>query len=333
MQTSPCTPADNSNLGVSLAFPFWWGSKLTVKLLATSLVRVIIIQKRQGVIILAEFRISTGLDLHVFPREDMLEFIRQGLLVHKSIGFHAVDVSYRLLSGFGEDVVGGIEKVKAMAEEVGVSMELGHLPFGMNPYAPVEIFNQRVHDSIDAMAMLGIHYAVMHPNTLTERLIQFDCQARYDSVMEHLSPFVEHANRVGLNIVIENMRLVHENYAVHRYCGDPEELCKIADALGVGICWDTGHAHINGIKQSEALAYIGSRLKMLHLNDNFGEDDIHLAPFMGTIDWADVMKGLKTVGYNGILNFELKAPGNTPEIRRAFGEYVYTAAQELMRMM
>ena len=285
---------------------------------------------------MAAFRLSTGLNLHAFPRDNTLEFIRQGLLTLKSIGFDAVDFSFRLLDGFGEDVAGGVEETKAMAEEIGIAIELGHLPFGVNPNAPADsiaLFNQRVHDAIDAMALLGIRYAVVHPNTVTERLIRFDRQARYDAVMEHLDPFVAHANRVGLNIVVENMRIVHENYAVHRYCGDPEELCRIVDALGVGICWDTGHAHINGIKQSEALAYIGSRLKALHLNNNYGEDDIHLAPFMGTIDWADVMKGLQAVGYQGLLNFELKVPGNTAGLRRAFGEYVYAAAQDLMQMI
>ena len=103
--------------------------------------------------------------------------------------------------------------------------------------------------------------------------------------------------------------------------------------MGIGICWDTGHAHINGIKQSEALKYIGSRLKTLHLNDNFGEDDIHLAPFMGTIDWADVMQGLGAIGYDGLLNFEPRTCGKTAELRKAYGEYMFTAAQDLMQMI
>ena len=285
---------------------------------------------------MAEFRTSIGLNFFAYPRDNMLEFIRQGLLTYKSIGFDTVDFMFRLFDGFGDDVAGGVEKTKAMAEEIGIPIELGHLPFGVNPNAPADniaFFNQRVHNCIDAMAQLGVSYAVVHPNTLTERLIKMDRQACYDSVMNHLSPFVEHANRVGLPIVVENMRIVHENYAVHRYCGNPEELCKVADALGVGICWDTGHAHINGIKQSEAIEYIGSRLKMLHLNDNFGEDDVHIAPFTGTIDWADVMKGLKNIGYNGVLNFELKAPKISSEVHRAFGEYVYSAAQELMKLI
>lgn len=284
---------------------------------------------------MGKYRVSTGLNLHGRPGEDIFGYIRQGLMMHRRIGFDAVDFSHELLQGFGADVLAGAEKTRAIAEETGVAIELGHLPYGVHPDAPaeeMERFCQRVHAAIDAMAVLGVRHAVVHPNTVTEREIRFSRQARYDAVMAHLTPFVEHARRVGLDIVVENMRLVHENYAVHRYCGSPEELCRVVDALGVGVCWDTGHAHINGLKQSEALQYVGARLRMVHLNDNYGEDDIHLAPFMGSIDWADVMQGLKAVGFGGLLNFELRVPGHTPETRRAFGEYVYAAAQDLMRM-
>lgn len=284
----------------------------------------------------SKMKISTGLNLHVCSRDNMVEYIRQGLQVHRSIGFDAVDFSHELLEGIGGDVAAFAEQVRAVAAETGVDVGVGHLPYGLSANASPEgvaAFNRRVHDAIDAMALLGIRYAVVHPNTWTERAIQFDHQARYDAVMRHLSPFVEHAGRVGLGILVENMREVHQSCAVHRYCGTPEELCRLADALGAGVCWDTGHGHINGLRQSEALQYVGSRLKLVHLNDNYGEDDIHLAPFMGTIDWADVMRGLRAVKYDGPLNFELRAPGNTPEVRRAFGMYVYAAAQDLLGMM
>jgi len=281
---------------------------------------------------MTKLRTSSSLNLHIYPKDDVFEYIRQGLLYHKRIGFDAADFPFRLIPLFGDDKAAAIDKVKNIANEVGVQFELCHLPFGVKiGGTPEEIapFNESVHTAIDAMAQLGVGYAVLHPNTTSIKRIKFDRQEQYDSVMSHLSPFVEHANKVGLNIVVENMRVVNQNYTIHRYCGDPDELCTIADALGVGICWDTGHAHINGLKQAESLAYIGSRLKMLHINDNFGEDDIHIAPFTGTIDWADTMKGLKNIGFNGLLNYEIKAPGNTPEIREAFGKYLYTAVQEL----
>lgn len=201
------------------------------------------------------------------------------------------------------------------------------------PGGQLEAFNKSVHKAIDAAKLLGVDYAVLHPNTTTVPLAEFDAQAHYDGVMAHLAPFAEHAQRIGLSLCVENMRLVHESYPIHRYCGDPEELCAIADALGIGVCWDTGHAHINCLKQSEALSYVGSRLKMLHINDNFGGDDIHLAPFMGTVDWPDVMQGLRAIGYRGLLNYEISTAGLPACTRASFGAYLRSAAEQLRELM
>lgn len=93
---------------------------------------------------------------------------------------------------------------------------------------------------------------------------------------------------------------------------------------------DFGHAHINGLKQSEALAYVGSRLKVLHVNDNFAGDDIHLPPFVGKVDWQDAMQGLSEVGFKGLLNYEISTAGKPAGVREAFTKYLIDAAKELM---
>lgn len=148
--------------------------------------------------------------------------------------------------------------------------------------------------------------------------------------MSHLAPFAEHAAKVGLNIVVENMRVVHENYPVHRYCQTPDELCDIADALGIGICWDFGHANISGVRQSEGLAYVGKRLKVLHVNDNFAGDDIHILPFTGNVDWRDAMHGLALAEFDGLFNFELSVARVPANMREIFAKYVTSAAGTLM---
>ena len=83
----------------------------------------------------------------------------------------------------------------------------------------------------------------------------------------------------------------------------------------VGICWDTGHANQNGFDQSRALKAVGSRLRVLHLNDNhYGIRDEHLVPYMGEIDWAHTMETLAEIGYSGTLNLEVgKVARRLPE--------------------
>lgn len=283
-----------------------------------------------------KFRISSPLNLHCASKENISEYIKQGLLFHKEMGFDAADFATGMLSLTTDDWKGQAEKALSDANEIGITYNICHLPFigggGAKSEAYMEEFNVKMHNAIEAAVLLGVDYAVMHPNATTLPMKKYDRAAQYDSVMAHLSPFVEHANKVGLNVVVENMRVVPTFVMSHRYCQSPDELCDIADALGIGVCWDFGHANISGIKQSEGLGYIGKRLKAVHINDNAAVDDEHLAPFMGNVDWRDAMHGLALTGFDGVMNFELstgKIPANV-EMRKAFAKYVVNAANELM---
>ena len=140
----------------------------------------------------------------------------------------------------------------------------------------------------------------------------------------------EYAEKVGVNVVIENMRVINGARLSHRYCQQPDELCEIADALGIGVCWDFGHANISGIKQSEGLSYVGKRLKVIHVNDNTGIDDDHVPPFIGNVDWSDAMHGLALAEFDGLFNFELSTSRIPENARPAFAKYLLEAANELM---
>ena len=82
--------------------------------------------------------------------------------------------------------------------------------------------------------------------------------------------------------------------------------------------------------QSEALAYVGKRLKVLHVNDNLGADDDHIAPFMGNVDWVDAMYGLALAGFDGPLNYEVGASRIPTELRSDLAKYLVDAADKLM---
>lgn len=282
-----------------------------------------------------KLRTSAGLNLHSYPQTDINEYIRQGLAFNKRIGFDAVDFSMRYMLLMGDAWEAGIDRAKADMEEIGIRSEVCHLPFGFaeGTKEDEERFCAQVHHAIDGAKRLGVAYAVVHPNTTTIPRLQFDRKAYYDKVMSHLAPFVEHGNRVGLEIVVENMRPVPMNVPFHRYCAEPDELCEIADGLGVGICWDFGHANIAGLRQSEALQYVGKRLKMLHINDNFAWEDEHIPPFTGKIDWTDAMQGLRAIDFEGLLNYEI-GTARIPECaRESFAKYLIDTATQLCELL
>jgi sugar phosphate isomerase/epimerase len=102
--------------------------------------------------------------------------------------------------------------------------------------------------------------------------------------------------------------LAIENSSSGHAMPDAEALIRLLDRYpdqAVGVCWDTGHANINRpFKQSDELRKLGQRLKALHVADNAGRGDDHLAPYMGTIDWPDILQALKDIDYQGTFNFE-----------------------------
>ena len=266
-------------------------------------------------------------------KDNLSDYIRASAEFAKRKGFDALDFAFCIPGITDAGWEKHVECALAASEEFGIKYEVCHLPFnGKVATDPSVIpeFNIKVHNGIDAAAMLGAEYAVVHPNTTTIKRIRFNEKEAFESVVSHLAPFVEHAERVGVKIVVENMRPVPMMYPYHRYCQEPEELCAVADKLGTGICWDFGHANLAGFRQSEALAYVGSRLKLLHVNDNKGIDDDHLLPFHGSVDWRDAMHGLALAGYNGLFNYELHTPDIPFPLREKFAELAVETAEELM---
>jgi sugar phosphate isomerase/epimerase len=92
--------------------------------------------------------------------------------------------------------------------------------------------------------------------------------------------------------------------------------------------------------QDEALRLLGSHVRALHVQDNLGNKDAHLAPFSGTMNLDAVMHGLMDIGYDGYFTFEVSGcfqpakkrrpfPADTRladaslELRRAFEAYLY----------
>ena len=283
-----------------------------------------------------KLRISTSCNLHGAVKGNVNDWFRQWLPLYKKSGFDALDCPLKLFTTEEDGWRERIERLQQDAAAVGLKFELCHLPFGAKPGATEEElapFNALVHRSIDAAALLGVDYAVLHPMSVTVPAEEYHYDKWFEMCRAHMDPFAEHAAKAGVKLAVENMRIVPAHYPVRRYCQNEEELCALADSLEIGICWDFGHANISGVKQSEALKTVGKRLKVLHVNDNHAEDDVHIPPFMGNTDWADAMKGLAVSGFDGLFNYEIAANRIPDALREEFAAYLVHAADELMGLM
>ena len=280
-----------------------------------------------------KLRLCTKMNLHGEPGEDFNEYIKKGVLFHKNAGFDALDFPFAKVNYSDGNWRKIIDTAISESEKAGIRFEVGHLPYSSKIAKDESLlpqFNKNMFCAIEAAAQLGVAYADFHPNTTTLRMENYDAARERERVLSHLSPFVDYAVKLGVKVVVENMRYVPKPTPAHRYCQTPEELCDIADTLGIGVCWDFGHSNINAQKQSEAIAYVGSRLKVLHVNDNNGVGDDHVPPFCGKVDWRDAMHGLALIGFEGLFNYELHTSKVPESMSEHFASYVRAAAYELM---
>jgi sugar phosphate isomerase/epimerase len=109
------------------------------------------------------------------------------------------------------------------------------------------------------------------------------------STLEHL---VLHAHHCGVTLCIENTA---------SEMGDPAYLRTFVDETrlsGLRFNFDIGHAHLCDGPADERVEKCFEPMRDLvasvHLHDNHGEKDEHLAPYAGTIDWPSAIKLLKT---------------------------------------
>jgi sugar phosphate isomerase/epimerase len=230
----------------------------------------------------------------------------EGLKFLKDHGFDSMDFNFvAALELYGRNWQDMIEEVKRIADETGMLIISGHLPFrGKNP----DILDEKVRVCIEMAAALGIKRAVLHPlgdNRMSAG--EENHSFWYAKNIEYYNNYIPLADKAGFKLVTENMRDPHQASGCHRYGSTADELIELADLLGLEICWDFGHANEAKLDHYTELLKIGHRLTMTHLNDNWnGPEDEHLPPFYGTSDWDAACRALHDIGYSNPLNFELK---------------------------
>lgn len=71
-----------------------------------------------------------------------------------------------------------------------------------------------------------------------------------------------------------------------------------------GFCLDTGHLNLLHDDFRMIVPVLGKRIKALHIHDNNGTHDEHMAPLTGSVNWHHFCSSLKDAGYEGDLDFE-----------------------------
>lgn len=182
-----------------------------------------------------------------------------------------------------------------------------HAPFAshiditaMDPHAR-EIAVRELLAACEAAALMGCRHVVLHPGPEREG------RPPEKEFLLHMQYASESLNRVAARCCDLGIQLLLENMLAHLLFGHVRDMLFLLGEIKscqVGACLDTGHAHL-AREMDMVIQKLSGHLKLVHVNDNRGDWDAHLAPGEGTIDWPKVIRELRENSFQGTLVLEL----------------------------
>jgi len=188
-------------------------------------------------------------------------------------------------------------------EDVIASTHLGvtvHAPFG-------DLNLATLNDPIWRESIRQICTCITHASAFTDRITihpgylspigKLMPQKVWDLQKEALRQIGKCAAEHSVLACVENMIGVKEFL-----CQLPEELIGMTDGIeGIGMTFDFGHANTLG-KVNSFLPYV-NKASHIHIHDNHGMSDEHLALGDGTISWSSIGKTIAD-NYSGVVVIE-----------------------------
>lgn len=160
----------------------------------------------------------------------------------------------------------------------------------------------------ESAAAMGCENVVLHPGPEREG------RPPQEEFLQRMHYAAEALNRVAVRCGELGVQLLLENMLAHLMFGHVRDMMYLLGEIktnDVGTCLDTGHAHL-AREMDVVIHKLSGHLKMVHINDNQGDWDAHLAPGDGSIDWPWVISQLRGVHFHGVLVLELSSGEHEP---------------------
>ena len=210
---------------------------------------------------------------------------------------------------------GAVARAARRLEELWMEPHSFHAPFApeLDITSPESRRRAEALDEIrracDAAAALGAKYFVLHPGPETGEIPSSQRVSRMQNAVGVLEEVAEHCRNVGTRMAMENM-------LPHLFAGPTRDLLWLLGSLqrtDVGICLDTGHAHLSG-DLGTVVHKLSGHLWAVHVNDNRGQRDDHLPPGDGAVDWETLLRQLDQTGFRGALILEIAGSDDPGEV-------------------
>lgn len=230
---------------------------------------------------------------------EAVRYIREAGFLYLDYNFH---LDYARGNGFfGDNPAAHLANMKKAAKEAGVRFVQAHAPMGDPIKEGNTAFSEATARCIEAAAALGIENIVVH--TGYERgLSREETFARN---AEFFRPLLSLADRLGITVLAENFNkmCIDGLYWIDN-AADLLAFIEYVNHPRLAAVWDAGHGNMQKTTQKEAVCLLGNHLRALHVQDNPGDEDVHMMPFYGTLDLDSLMEGLQSISYKGYFTFE-----------------------------
>jgi len=181
---------------------------------------------------------------------------------------------------------------------------LGHTSWWCDLSSPIEelrrVWIEEVKNYIDVARALKINLLNVHAHKSGMVLeIRESKKQALDNFADSLEELVEYARPFGINLMLENMPSKDMRVKDFRFI--------MGRVPGLGMHLDVAHAFVAG-GMKEVMSFIKTfrgRIPHMHMSDNHGKEDEHIAIGKGDIDYEKVVKELKKSGYDRTITFEV----------------------------
>ncbi|MBR2443832.1 MAG: sugar phosphate isomerase/epimerase [Clostridia bacterium] len=188
------------------------------------------------------------------------------------------------------------KELRKVADDCGIECNQSHAPF------PTRIVGlDFIKRAIECTAIAGGKICIVHP----------DNNASAEDNAEMYKELLPFAKDHGVKIATENMwnwesGATHSSFAA---CATAESFCRHIDLVNdpyLVACLDLGHAEMKGSGDGAPymIRQLGNRLQALHIHDNDQLHDSHQIPFSMKIDFVEIARALREIGYDGVLTLE-----------------------------
>lgn len=213
-----------------------------------------------------------------------------------------------------EEMKAYLTKVKTCAKEIGLEIYQIHgampcVDFSTEEGCQTQIAHFKT--SIVGAAYLGCPKMVVHPFMPYLDKGNLDVEKEIALNVRLFKQLASFAREHGVAVCVENVAVPSE--VALSYIENMKHVLDEVNDGYIKACLDTGHFEAVGTDIYGAICLLGDHLAALHVHDSAFGQDRHAIPFQALVDWKGFTRGLKKIGFQGVMSLETMICGGTPQ--------------------